>query len=55
MTVIEAAKKLKLTRQRVTQLIADGRIKAKRFGRMWDVVDLSRAVKRNKAGRPKGK
>jgi excisionase family DNA binding protein len=41
-TVTEAAKKLKLTRQGVLWLIANKRLKAKKYGNCWLVLSLIR-------------
>jgi excisionase family DNA binding protein len=54
-TILEAAERLKLTRQRVFQLIKDGKLPATKRGRDWwiDPADLKLVKKRRKPGRPK--
>lgn len=57
-TVAEAASRLGVNRQRVYALIADGRLPARRFGRVWviDPADLERPeVKYRPTGYPKGR
>lgn len=55
-TVKEVAEVLKLDPSRIVQLIHEGKIKAKKFGRKnWAVFDYANAVKRPKPGRPKKK
>jgi excisionase family DNA binding protein len=56
LTTTEAAKRLKISRRRVLELIAAGRLKATRFGPAWliDPKDLA-AVRVRKPGRPRGK
>ena len=53
LTTPEAAKILGITRRRVGALIQAGRLKAARFGRVWQVrpADLA-AVANRKPGRP---
>lgn len=56
LTTTEAALELGISRSRVLHLIADGRIKATRFGNTWAIwpEDLD-AVRIRKSGWPKGK
>jgi len=48
-TIPEAAKKLKISRQRAWKLVIDGKLKAKKAGGTWIVLDLKRKknVKKN--------
>jgi len=50
MTIPEAAKLLRLSRQRVHKLVQDGRIRAKRFGRTWVISEgaIKRFMRRRK-------
>jgi excisionase family DNA binding protein len=58
MTVTECAELLDLSRQRVLQLIAEGRLPAQKIGSVWIVAaEDARAFKRlprGKAGAPRG-
>jgi excisionase family DNA binding protein len=54
-TIIDAAERLKLTRQRVFQFIKEGKLPAIKRGRDWliDPADLKLVKNRRKPGRPK--
>jgi len=39
LTTLEAAKKLKVTRQRIIALIKKGRLKASKFGKAWMIEE----------------
>jgi excisionase family DNA binding protein len=54
LTTLQAAEKLKLTRQRVHALIASGKLPATKQGRDWFIqpADLAK-VRDRKPGRPK--
>lgn len=49
LTIPQAAKILRLSRQRVHKLVTDGRIRAKRFGLTWAISEG--AIKRFQKGR----
>ena len=54
LTVQEAADRLKVTRERVYMLIADGRLPAAKFGRDWQIQEQHlKFVKDRKPGRPR--
>jgi excisionase family DNA binding protein len=54
LTTSEVAKKLGVTRWRVSQIIQSGKLKAKKFGQIYLINedDLKDVLERPKAGRP---
>jgi excisionase family DNA binding protein len=55
-TVLDASKMLKVSRQRVTQHINNGRLKAEKIGCQWLLLESDvKAFKPLKSGRPKRK
>lgn len=50
--VSEAAERLGISRQRVLQMIADGRIPAQRVGRSWSINEVDVCRRRIPVGRP---
>ena len=50
--VSEAARRLGVSRQRVLQMISDGRLPAERIGRAWSIQDSDIARRRVPVGRP---
>ncbi len=53
-TVKQAAEALGISEQRVLVLLAEGRLKGERFGRVWVVTKLEYTRKRGQTGRPEG-